>query len=155
MVMERRGSVKTAKQLMDIVGEMDHDKNLHVSFIELCCAVFHKSFDELFNFVDEDAHRKAMEEARKFGEDARMAEEEIKKAKMAQELQAQLRAAALERESKLVFYSYFEKGFVPDNSYCADGSSWYESFLPSSSRRCKRRDQDQRAAGQQYHPTTL
>lgn len=42
-----------------------------------------------------------MEEARIFGEEAAKAELEIEKAQQQKELQAQLRAAALERESKL------------------------------------------------------
>ncbi|RYG94732.1 hypothetical protein EON65_57035 [archaeon] len=102
MLLEHRGTVRTAKELMDLVGEMDKDKNLKVSFIELCCALFQKSYDDLFTFVDEEAHARAMEEARVFGEEARKAEEEIERARQAKELQAQLRAAALERESKLV-----------------------------------------------------
>lgn len=102
MLLERRGTVMTAKQLMDMCNEMDKDKNLHITFIELCCGLFQKSYDELFNFVDEEARLRAMEEARQFAEDAKAAEEEIEKARRAKELQAQLRAAALERESKLV-----------------------------------------------------
>eukprot|EP01031_Cornospumella_fuschlensis_P018670 gene18670-22867_t len=56
MLLEHRGTVRTAKELMDLVGEMDKDKNLKVSFIELCCALFQKSYDDLFTFVDEEAH---------------------------------------------------------------------------------------------------
>jgi predicted Rossmann-fold nucleotide-binding protein len=104
MLMEFRGSVMTAKEIMELVGQMDKDRNLKVSFIELCCAFFNKSYDELFNFVDEEARQRAIEEAKKLSEAAKKAEEEIERAKKQKELQAQLRAAALERESKLVSY---------------------------------------------------
>lgn len=113
MLLERRGTVMTAKELMELVGEMDKDKNLHINFIELCCALYQKSFDELFSFVDEEARERAMEDARKFGEEAHQAEENIEKAKKAKELQAQLRAAALERESKLV-------SIAISAAFCAD-----------------------------------
>jgi hypothetical protein len=105
-LLEHRGSVKTAKELMEMVGDMDRDKNLRVSFIEWCCAYYQKSYDELFNFVDEDARRLAVEAAMQFGEAARNAELEIEQAKKRKELQAQLRAAALERESKLVSFTF-------------------------------------------------
>jgi len=87
-----------------MVGDMDRDNNLHVTFTEWCCAYYQKSYDELFNFVDEDARRLAFDAAMKFGETARIAELEIERAKQLKELQAQLRAAALERESKLVSF---------------------------------------------------
>lgn len=101
MLLERRGTVMTAKELMDMCADMDKDKNLQITFIELLCGLYQKSYDELFNFIDEEARIRAMEDARKFGEEAAAAEEEIERAKKAKELQAQLRAAALERESKL------------------------------------------------------
>lgn len=102
MLLEHRGSVMTAKELVEWVGGIDRDHNHRITFVEWCCAFFKKSFDELFTFVDEDARQRAMEEAMKFGEEARAAEEEIARAQRQKELQAQLRAAALERESKLV-----------------------------------------------------
>lgn len=101
-LLEHRGSAKTAKELFDMVGDMDRDKNLQVSFIEWCCAFYQKSYDELFNFADEDARRMAIEAAMSFGEAARNAELEIEQANKRKELQAQLRAAAIEREMKLV-----------------------------------------------------
>jgi len=100
-LLEFRGSAKTAKELMNMVGDMDRDNNLHVTFIEWCCAYYQKSYDELFNFADEDARRLAVDAAMQYGEDARNAEIEIDQAKKRKELQAQLRATALERESKL------------------------------------------------------
>jgi hypothetical protein len=101
MLLEHRGTVKTAKELMEMCGDMDKDKNHRITFVEWCCAMFHKNYDELFNFVDEEARERAMEEAMRFGEEAKQAEEEIARANRQKELQAQLRAAALERESKL------------------------------------------------------
>jgi predicted Rossmann-fold nucleotide-binding protein len=102
MLFEFRGTVKTAKELFEMFKGMDANKNNRISFVELCCAYFNKSYDELFTFVDEEARHRAMEEAARLGEEAKKAEEEIERAKTQKELQAQLRAAALERESKLV-----------------------------------------------------
>lgn len=81
---------------------MDKDHNHKLSFIEWLCAHFHKNFEDLNNFVDQAARDKAMEEAMKYGEEARAAEEEIQKAAELKEVEAQLRAAQLEEESKLV-----------------------------------------------------
>jgi hypothetical protein len=104
-MLEHRGEVKTAKELFQMIGHMDVDKNHRISFTELCCAYYHKSYEELFTFTDEDARRRALDEAMLAGEEAAKAEEEIEKARKQKELQAQLRAAALERESKLVRYT--------------------------------------------------
>ncbi len=93
----------TAKELIEWVGVTDRDHNNRITFVEWCCASFQKSYDELFTFVDEAARERALEEAMRFGEEARKAEEEIERAQKQKELQAQLRAAALERESKLVW----------------------------------------------------
>jgi len=101
MMLERRGEVKTAKELMDMVGDMDKNKDHRITFIEWCCALYKKSYDDLFYFVDEEAKQRAMAEAMRFGEEAKAAEEAIARAERQKELQAQLRAAALERESKL------------------------------------------------------
>lgn len=101
-LLEYRGTVKTAKELFDWVGSMDSDHNLRISFVELCCAYYSKSYDELFTFTDEDARQRALEEARHLAEEAKKAEAEIERARQQKEFQAQLRAAAIERESKLV-----------------------------------------------------
>lgn len=85
-----------------MVGNMDRDRNHKVSFIEWCCAYYSKSYDELFTFVDEEARQRALEAAKRLEAEAQKAEQEIERAKQQKELQAQLRAAALERESKLV-----------------------------------------------------
>lgn len=102
MLLEHRGEVKTATELRQMVGDMDKDHNHKLSFIEWLCAHFHKNFEDLNNFVDQAARDKAMEEAMKYGEEARAAEEEIQKAAELKEVEAQLRAAQLEEESKLV-----------------------------------------------------
>jgi len=101
MMLERRGEVKTAKELMDMVGDMDKDNHHRITFVEWCCAVYKKSYDDLFTFVDEAAKERAMAEAMRAGEEAKEAEAAIERAEKQKELQAQLRAAALERESKL------------------------------------------------------
>lgn len=102
MLLEHRGQVRTARELREAVGDMDKDHNHKLSFIEWLCFHFKKSFEDLNNFVDDEARTKAMEEAMKFGEEARLAEEEIQKAAELKELEAQIRAAQLEEESKLV-----------------------------------------------------
>lgn len=138
MLLEHRGSAMTAKELIDWVGATDRDHNNRITFVEWCCASFQKSYDELFTFVDEEARERAMEEAMRFGEEARKAEEEIERAQRQKELQAQLRAAALERESKLVILLMQHRRALPSLMlfFLSDGSSWNEGILRSSSRRC-------------------
>jgi len=102
MMFEKRGSVKTATEIRSIVEAMNINKDHNLSFVEWCCAYFKKDFAELNNFVDEAARDAAIKEAMKFGMEAKQVEEEIEKAKLNKEVQAQLRAAAIERESKLV-----------------------------------------------------
>lgn len=126
----------TAKELMDWVGATDRDHNNRITFVEWCCACFQKSYDELFTFVDEEARERAMEEAMRFGEEARKAEEEIERAQRQKELQAQLRAAALERESKLVILLQRREHCPASCVFLVDGSSWHEGILRSKSRRC-------------------
>jgi hypothetical protein len=102
MFLEHRGNVKTATELRGMVSEMDKNNNHRMSFVEWCCAYYSKSYEELNNFVDEEAREIAMAEAMKAGEEAKAAEEEIAQANARKELQASLRAAAIEKESKLV-----------------------------------------------------
>lgn len=141
MLLEYRNTVKTATELRAMVADMDKDNNKRLSFLEWCCAHYGKSYDELDNFVDEEARERAMAEAMAAGEEAKRAEEEIERAKQQKELQASLRAAALERESKMVssvwqvflsdFYFYY---FF--TAMLTDWSGRYESFLfPTSGRR--------------------
>lgn len=100
--MERRGSIHSAAELRQMVVDMDKDKNHRISFLELCCAIYHKSWEDLNNFVDENARERAMAAAIRASEEARKAEERIEEARRAEELAAQIRAAALEREASLV-----------------------------------------------------
>ena len=102
MMFERRGSIKTARELRQLVMAMDQNSNHRLSLLEWLCAHFGKSYADLNDFVDEEARAKALEEAMNAGEEAKKAEEEIRAAEAKKELQASLRAAALERESKLV-----------------------------------------------------
>jgi translation initiation factor RLI1 len=106
MLFEHRGTVKTAKELFEFIKDVDSDKNHRISFVEFCCAYYQKSYDELFTFVDEEQRQRALEEAMRLGEEAKKAEMEIERARKQKELQAQLRAAALERESKLVSFAH-------------------------------------------------
>jgi len=92
----------TATELREFVKELDADKNKLISFIELCCGCFKKDIGELNNFVDEEARARALEEAMRASLTKRQAEEEIQRAKEKAERDAAIRAAALERESKLV-----------------------------------------------------
>ena len=101
MMFERRGSIKTARELRQLVMVMDQNSNHKLSLLEWLCAHFGKSFADLNDFVDQEARERALVEAMKAGEEAKKAEEEIQRAEAQKELQASLRAAALERESKL------------------------------------------------------
>lgn len=101
-ILERRGTAKTATELRQMIADMDKDHNHKISFLELCCAMFGKSYDDLNDFVDEDARKLALEAAMKASEAARAAEEEIEHSKRNMELAAQIRAAAIDRESRLV-----------------------------------------------------
>lgn len=102
MLLEHRGSAKTAVELREMVADIDQSHDHFVSFIEWCCAVYNKSYAGLNDFVDEEARARAMEEAMKFGEEARKVEEEIERVKAQKEAEAAARAAELERESKMV-----------------------------------------------------
>lgn len=99
---ERRGSVKTATELRQYIGDIDRDKNHKISFLEWCCAHYQKSYDDLNDFVDEAAREKALEEARKASEEAAAVEREMERIRLLKEKEAEERAAQLERESSLV-----------------------------------------------------
>lgn len=98
---ERRGSIKTAVDLRKLVEAMDINHNHQLSLLEWLCAHFKKDFNELYNFVDEEARARAIEEAMRWGEEMQKAQEEIEIAQKRKEMQAQIRAQALEKESKL------------------------------------------------------
>lgn len=140
---ERRGSIKTARELRQLVMAMDNNGNHRLSLLEWLCAHFGKSYADLNDFVDQEARARALEEAMKAGEEAKKLEETIKQAEQQKELQAQLRAAALERESKLVSPVVELCLMVRRHSHplcvfhaLADWRGWYARILPSPSREC-------------------
>lgn len=45
----------TANELSAMVSSMDFDHNRMIDFLELCCGLFKKSFEELNDFADEEA----------------------------------------------------------------------------------------------------
>lgn len=101
MLLEERGIVKTAKELRAMVSTMDVDNNHRLSFVEWCCAMFERSYQELNNFSDEDARQAALLQARTMGEETRKIEEEIQAARRKKEEEAEARARQLEEESKM------------------------------------------------------
>lgn len=101
MLLEHRGEAKTATELREMIASMDADKNHRLSFVEFCCAYFSKSFEDLNNYVDEDARNAALAEAKIFGEEAAKAEAAIAAANAEKERLAAERAAKIEEESKL------------------------------------------------------
>lgn len=101
MLLEHRGMTMTASEIRRSIEEMDSDHNHMIAFVEWCCAYFHKSYEELNDFADEDARATALAAAMKAGEDAKKAEEAIIAAKLAAEEAARVRAEELEAESKL------------------------------------------------------
>lgn len=101
MLLESRGETKTAVELRQMVKDIDKDGDHMVSFIEWCCCVYQKPFEALNDFADEAARQAAMEQARAAGEAMRQAMAEIERAKLEEEQKAAIRAAALERESRL------------------------------------------------------
>lgn len=100
--MEYRDATKTAVELRQMIADMDYDKNHMLSFVELACAYFQQPFDELNNFVDEEARAAALEEARRAADRVKAVEEAQQKAKDEEERLAKERAERLEAESKLV-----------------------------------------------------
>jgi hypothetical protein len=157
MMFERRGSIKTARELRQLVMAMDQNSNHKLSLLEWLCAHFGKSYADLNDFVDEEARARAMEEAMRAGEEAKRAEEEIARAAQQKELQASLRAAALERESKLVIhlicfwvklpFKLFYCNFV---KLLLDRRCWNESLFCTTGGKRRRRDQDKRTNGNIY-----
>ena len=101
-LMEHRATVKTARELRAMIADMDFDKNHRLSFIELCCAYFTKPYEELNNFVDEEARAAALEQAKAAADRVRMAEEEQRLAKEEEERKARELEAEIEAEKKLV-----------------------------------------------------
>eukprot|EP01038_Epipyxis_sp_PR26KG_P008708 gene8708-11767_t len=100
-LLEARGETKTATELRAMIADIDKDKNHCVSFLEWCVCIYHKNWEELNDFVDEEARARAMEEARLASEAAERAALEILHAAEEKERLAKERADKLEEESKL------------------------------------------------------
>ena len=105
MLLESRGETKTAVELRAMVAEIDKDHNHKVNFLEWCCAIYKKSWEDTNNFADDEARVAAMTEAKKAGEAARAVEAEIQAARAAEEEAAAKRAAELEAEAHLVIFA--------------------------------------------------
>jgi hypothetical protein len=129
---------------------MDQNSNHKLSLLEWLCAHFGKSYADLNDFVDAEARERALAEAMVAGEEAKRAEEEIIKAEQHKELQASLRAAALERESKMVS-SMMRNGHHFRNlqfeSFFPDRCRRHARFLPQTGGECWGCHEDERAAG--------
>lgn len=102
MLLESRGETKTARELREIFSKIDVNNNRKLSFLEWCCYLYDKDFQETNSFVDADARNAAMAEVQRAAEAARAVEEAAAKAKADEEERARLRAEELERESQLV-----------------------------------------------------
>ena len=105
MLLEARGETKTARELRETFAKIDVNNNHKLSFLEWCCYLYNKDFQETNSFVDADARNAAMAEVQRAGEAARALEEAAAKAKADEEEAARQRAAELERESQLVLFS--------------------------------------------------
>jgi len=101
MLLEHRGCAHTAVELRALLAEIDKDKSHTINFLEWLCFWFKKNYDELNDFVDEEARERAYAEAHAAGESAIKAQEAIEAAKLAEEEAARKRAEELEAESKL------------------------------------------------------
>jgi hypothetical protein len=101
MFLEHRNETKTALELRALIAEIDKDKNHKLNFLEWCCFYFKKSYEDLNDFVDEEARQKALAEARAAGEAARRAQEKIDEAKKKEEEDAEKEAAEIAEEKKL------------------------------------------------------
>lgn len=101
MLLESRGETKTAVELRAMVAEIDQDHNHHVNFLEWCCAIYSKSWEDTNNFADDEARIAAMAEAKKAGEKAAEAQAAIATASAADEEATKKRADELEKEAAL------------------------------------------------------
>lgn len=101
MLLEHKNLTKTATELRMLLADIDKNKDRQVNFLEWCCFVFQKPWEELNNFVDEDARRAAIEEAKIAGRKAEAAQAAIERAKEIEEAKAVKRARELEEEAKM------------------------------------------------------
>jgi hypothetical protein len=100
-LLEHNGLPKTAIELRELVP-CEADGTRKITFLDICCVFFEKSFDELNNFSDEASREIALKEARELEMVAIEAENQIKRAKLLEEEAARLRAEEIEKESLLV-----------------------------------------------------
>lgn len=134
MLLESRKETKTALELRETFSAIDIDKNHKLSFLEWCCYVYQKDYQETNNFVDAEAREAAMAEALAAGAAAREIEEAAARAKAEEEEAARRRAEEIEAESKLViivkhFQIIFDLSFV---SHVTLGRLGWLVCLPSS-----------------------
>ncbi len=101
MLLEHKNMTKTATELRTLLADIDKNKDRRVNFLEWCCFVYAKPWEELNNFVDEEARARAMAECKAAGQKARAVEAAIQKAKELEEEKAAKRAKELEEEAKL------------------------------------------------------
>lgn len=107
MLLEDRNQTKTATELREILGEMRKGESKNITFVEFACSFFGKNFEDLDNFVDEEAKEIAKKEAEKQEELVQLVEEETKRKREEDETKAAAKAAELEAESKLVSVHLF------------------------------------------------
>lgn len=134
---ERRGSIKRAQELRSLISAMDQNHNNKLSLLEWCCAHFRKPFEELNTFVDEEAKAKAVEEAMKWAKETEEAQKRIEEAEKQKELQAQLRAAAIERESKLTGVEGMRAFFLRKVESASDSTKTNEQRIKEEAARRK------------------
>jgi hypothetical protein len=64
--LEHIGSSKITPVLLELVSAMDIDRSIRLSFVEWCCALYTKSYEELNkNFLDDDVNVNTPSEASK------------------------------------------------------------------------------------------
>jgi hypothetical protein len=92
------GVHKTMQELRAMLSAIDFTVGRKISFMELCCASFGKSFADLMDHTDPVAVANAKAAAEK----ARLVEEEIQRVREAEEAAAKEAQDKIEAESKLV-----------------------------------------------------
>lgn len=101
MFLEHRQQTKTAMELRALLVDIDKDGNHKLNFLEWCCFYFNKSYDDLNDFVDEEARARALAEAAEAAIKIQEAQKAIEEAKRKEEEDAAKEAAEIEEESKL------------------------------------------------------
>ena len=101
MFLEHRQETKNAMELRALLVDIDKDGDHKLNFLEWCCFYFNKSYDDLNDFVDEEARAKAMAEAAEAAKKIQAAHKAIEDAKRKEEEDAAREAAEIEEEKKL------------------------------------------------------